>query len=50
MSAPTPPARSQFAPEALSDCLRREAKPFGIDVVVIEPGGIATEWAVGRPS
>ncbi|MCU1567929.1 MAG: putative oxidoreductase, partial [Pseudarthrobacter sp.] len=25
-------------------CLRLEVKPFGIDVVVIEPGGIATEW------
>lgn len=35
---------SKFALEALSDCLRLEAKPFGIDVVVIEPGGIATEW------
>jgi short-subunit dehydrogenase len=27
-----------------SDCLRMELKPFGIDVVVIEPGGICTEW------
>lgn len=35
---------TKFALEALSDCLRIEAKPFGIDVVVIEPGGIATEW------
>lgn len=35
---------TKFALEALSDCLRLEAKPFGIDVVVIEPGGIATEW------
>ncbi|MFC8362965.1 oxidoreductase [Streptomyces griseorubiginosus] len=35
---------TKFALEALSDCLRVEAKPFGIDVVVIEPGGIATEW------
>ena len=30
--------------EALSDCLRLEVKPFGINVVVIEPGGIQTEW------
>lgn len=35
---------TKFALEALSDCLRLEAKPFGVDVVVIEPGGIATEW------
>ncbi|MFD8306779.1 oxidoreductase [Streptomyces sp. NPDC059690] len=35
---------TKFALEALSDCLRLEAKRFGIDVVVIEPGGIATEW------
>jgi NAD(P)-dependent dehydrogenase (short-subunit alcohol dehydrogenase family) len=35
---------SKFALEALSDCLRLEVKPFGIDVVVIEPGGIRTEW------
>ncbi|MFD7874168.1 oxidoreductase [Streptomyces sp. NPDC059766] len=35
---------TKFALEALSDCLRLEAKPFGIDVVVIEPGAIATEW------
>ncbi|SNX66019.1 short-subunit dehydrogenase [Streptomyces sp. TLI_55] len=35
---------TKFALEALSDCLRVEAKPFGVDVVVIEPGGIATEW------
>lgn len=35
---------TKFAVEALSDCLRLEVKPFGIDVVVIEPGGIKTEW------
>ncbi|WP_314213108.1 oxidoreductase [Pseudarthrobacter equi] len=35
---------TKFALEALSDCLRLEVKPFGIDVVVIEPGGIETEW------
>ncbi|GGQ54033.1 oxidoreductase [Streptomyces asoensis] len=35
---------TKFALEALSDCLRLEARPFGVDVVVIEPGGIATEW------
>lgn len=35
---------TKFALEALSDCLRLEVQPFGIDVVIIEPGGIATEW------
>ena len=35
---------TKFALEGLSDCLRMEVKPFGIDVVVIEPGGIKTEW------
>ncbi|HYA52048.1 MAG TPA: oxidoreductase [Streptosporangiaceae bacterium] len=35
---------TKFALEALSDCLRMEVKPFGINVVVIEPGGIQTEW------
>jgi NAD(P)-dependent dehydrogenase (short-subunit alcohol dehydrogenase family) len=29
---------TKFALEALSDCLRLEVAPFGIDVVVIEPG------------
>jgi NAD(P)-dependent dehydrogenase (short-subunit alcohol dehydrogenase family) len=36
---------TKFALEAISDCLRLELKPFGIDVIVIEPGGIKTEWA-----
>ncbi|MBO1753698.1 oxidoreductase [Allobranchiibius sp. CTAmp26] len=35
---------TKFAVEALSDCLRMEVAPFGIAVVVIEPGAIATEW------
>ncbi len=35
---------SKFALEGLSDALRNEVKQFGIDVVVIEPGGIKTEW------
>ncbi len=28
----------------MSDCLRMELAPFGIEVVVIEPGAIKTEW------
>jgi len=35
---------TKFAVEALSDCLRVETKSFGIDVIVVEPGGIKTEW------
>ena len=35
---------SKFALEGFSDCLRLELKPFGIDVVLIEPGGIKTDW------
>lgn len=35
---------SKFAVEALSDAMRLELKPFGIDVVVVEPGGVKTEW------
>ncbi len=35
---------SKHAVEGWSDCLRIELKPFGIDVVVIEPGIVATEF------
>jgi NAD(P)-dependent dehydrogenase (short-subunit alcohol dehydrogenase family) len=35
---------TKFAVEGLSDCLRMELKQFGIDVVVIQPGAIKTEW------
>ncbi|MEV6039335.1 oxidoreductase [Nonomuraea sp. NPDC052116] len=35
---------TKFALEAISDCLRMEVKPFGIDVVVVEPGGVKSEW------
>jgi NAD(P)-dependent dehydrogenase (short-subunit alcohol dehydrogenase family) len=35
---------TKHAVEALSDALRFEVRDFGIDVVVIQPGGIATEW------
>ncbi len=35
---------TKYALEGWSDCLRFEVKQFGIDVVVVEPGGIQTEW------
>jgi len=35
---------TKFAVEGFSDCLRMELKPFGIQVVIIEPGPIITEW------
>lgn len=35
---------TKFALEAFSDCLRFEVKEFGIEVSVIEPGPIKTEW------
>ena len=35
---------TKFAVEGFSDCLRIELKPFGIEVIVIEPGAIRTEW------
>jgi NAD(P)-dependent dehydrogenase (short-subunit alcohol dehydrogenase family) len=36
---------TKFAVEGLSDCLRMELRPFGIRVVIVEPGAIRTEWA-----
>lgn len=36
---------TKHALEGWSDCLRLELRPFGIDVVVIEPGIIRTEFA-----
>ena len=35
---------TKYAVEALSDALRMELRPFGIDVVVVEPGAIRTAW------
>lgn len=35
---------SKFAVEAFSDALRMELEPFGVKVVIIEPGAICTEW------
>ncbi len=36
---------TKHALEGWSDCLRIETAPFGIQVVVIEPGGVKTEFA-----
>lgn len=35
---------TKHAVEGWSDCLRIELAPFGIQVVIIQPGAIATEW------
>jgi NAD(P)-dependent dehydrogenase (short-subunit alcohol dehydrogenase family) len=37
---------TKHALEGWSDCLRLETKAFGIDVVVVEPGGIKTPWGI----
>ena len=39
---------SKYALEAISDCLRVELRPWGIDTIAIEPGSISTEiWTSG---
>jgi NAD(P)-dependent dehydrogenase (short-subunit alcohol dehydrogenase family) len=35
---------TKFAVDGFSDSLRVELRPFGIDVVLIHPAGIITEW------
>jgi len=40
-----PYAGTKFALEAVSDSLRRELAPRGVQVVVIEPGAVRTEMA-----
>ncbi len=45
----SPYSASKFALEGLSDSLRRELLPFGVKVVLLEPGGIATPiWSKAK--
>jgi NAD(P)-dependent dehydrogenase (short-subunit alcohol dehydrogenase family) len=44
-----PYAATKFALEAVSDSLRRELAPLGVDVIVIEPGPVVTDM-LGRAS
>ena len=37
---------TKYSVEAFSDALPMEMKPFGIDVVMIEPGAIKTDWGI----
>jgi NAD(P)-dependent dehydrogenase (short-subunit alcohol dehydrogenase family) len=39
---------TKFAVEGLSDALRKEVRPLGLHVMVVEPGGFRTDFA-GRP-
>ncbi len=41
---------SKFALEALSDAMRLEARPYGVRVVIIEPGPVATTFDRGLRS
>jgi len=36
---------TKHALEVLSDAMRVEVKPFGVNVVVVQPGAIKSEWA-----
>ncbi len=44
-----PYSASKFALEGIAECLRHELHPWGIPVVLIEPGAVRTSiWAKGR--
>ena len=44
-----PYAASKYALEAVSDSLRRELRPWGVQVALIEPGAVTTPiWEKGR--
>ncbi|MEU7765567.1 oxidoreductase [Nocardia sp. NPDC049190] len=38
---------AKFAVEGFSEVLANEVAPFGIEVTIVEPGGIRTGWAAG---
>lgn len=38
---------SKHAVEGLSDCVRQEVKPFGIEVILVQPGPAESEWNAG---
>jgi NAD(P)-dependent dehydrogenase (short-subunit alcohol dehydrogenase family) len=35
---------AKFAVEGFSEVLANEVKPFGIDVIIVEPGAFRTDW------
>ena len=39
---------TKYVLEAFSDALRMEVEEFGIEVSIIEPGGIKTDWGSSR--
>jgi NAD(P)-dependent dehydrogenase (short-subunit alcohol dehydrogenase family) len=43
----SPYPASKWAAEGLAECMAHEVRPFGIDVVILEPGAYPTAW-VGR--
>jgi NAD(P)-dependent dehydrogenase (short-subunit alcohol dehydrogenase family) len=44
----SPYAGSKFAMEGITDSLRRELRPHGVHVAIVEPGAVATEiWRKG---
>ncbi|MGY5031802.1 oxidoreductase [Streptomyces sp. 900116325] len=38
---------AKFAVEGFSEALANEVAPFGVNVTIVEPGGIRTGWAAG---